>query len=392
MRALDPQASPAALLGAEIRELRLRHELSLAALGRLVHVSGDLIGKIEKADRRPQPDLVERLDGALDAGGRLSRLARDVLEDTLLANAVPVAMTTDTARSSLRDVIDVARCGDHAMNGAIDPTMLIAHARAAEDLHGATQRAERRPLCRSIAEAYQLAGWMYFDQGRPARAEQVLGLSRDWVQRADDHALAAFVLGPNLSFVATYGGDPALGVERAYGAVGWARRSGNRRLTAFTMAIGARAHARLREPRLCLDLLDQAENELDRHMPGEYDGGWLSVFDHAALDGHRGSCLLDLGRPAEAVERLTRQDHGAAHRFVRNRLIWHLDQVDALLDLHEIDQACTELASSAALLPAATPRVQRRFRAIGLRLANLPVTAPVVEATELLNSLTEANA
>jgi hypothetical protein len=71
---------------------------------------------------------------------------------------------------------------------------------------------------------------MYFDQVRPARAEQVLGWSRDWVQRAADHALAAFVLGPNLSFVATYGGDPALGVERAYGAtrLGAPQRGGDR--------------------------------------------------------------------------------------------------------------------------------------------------------------------
>ena len=220
----------------------------------------------------------------------------------------------------------------------------------------------------------------------------MLGRSRDWVQRAADHALAAYVLGPNLSFVATYGGDPALGVERAYGAIGWARRSGNRRLTAFTLAIGARAHARLGESTLCLELLDQAGGELDRHAPDERDGGWLSVFDHAALDGHRGSCLLDLGRPAHAVTSLTRQDHAAAPQFVRNRVIWHLDRVDALLDLREFDQACAELVTATAALPAATPRVRRRFRAIGLRLATLPATAEVRSAIELLDGAIAATA
>lgn len=288
-------------------------------------------------------------------------------------------------------MIDNTRRDDHAMNGPANPATLVAHARAADTLFGAVRKSERKALARSIAEAYQLAGWMCFDQGRPTRAEQVLGLSRDWVQRANDHALAAYVLGPNLSFVATYGGDPALGMERAHGSIGWARRSGNRRLTAFTMAIGARAHARLHEPRLCLDLLGQAEAELDRHVPDENDGGWLSVFDHAALQGHRGSCLLDLGRPAEAVEQLARQDRGTGGQFVRNRLIWHLDRVDALLDLSEIDQACADLIGAAALLPAVTPRVRRRFRTIGLRLGDLPATAPVLEAKELLDSLTEVH-
>jgi len=70
------------------------------------------------------------------------------------------------------------------------------------------------------------------------------------------------------------------------GAIGWARRSGNQRLTGFAIAIGARAHARLGETDLCLDLLDEAGAQLERHDPDAHR--WLSVFDRAALDGRRG--------------------------------------------------------------------------------------------------------
>jgi transcriptional regulator with XRE-family HTH domain len=66
--------SVAEFLGTEIRLLRTRAGWSLNELGRRVIVSGDLLGKVEKAHRRPQPDLLERLDAVFDTGGVLTRL------------------------------------------------------------------------------------------------------------------------------------------------------------------------------------------------------------------------------------------------------------------------------------------------------------------------------
>lgn len=399
MRALDPQASPAALFGAELRALRQRRGLSLAAVGRLVHVSGDLVGKIEKADRRPQADLVTRLDLALAAGGTLVHLGRDAARednggdaDLPVTVAVPV-LSPDDAETRLRLVIDAIRGGDHAMSDPGDPGTLVAHACAAEKVLPRVGRHKRVRLHASIAEAHQLAGWMSFDHGHPRRAEQFLGTARSWAERAADPALAAFVLGPSLSFISTYSGNPARGVERAYGAIGWARRSGNHRLTGFTMAIGARAHARLGETGLCLDLLDQAATELARHDPDGHDTAahlWLSVFDRAALDGHRGSCLLDLERPGLALQPLAEQDRNAPHQFVRNRVIWQLDRIDALLRLGEIDNACADLFAATTTATAITPRVLRRFRAIGLRLDALPRTATTADALDRLRALSAA--
>lgn len=394
LRALDPRASPAALFGAELRAARQRRALSLAAVGRLVHVSGDLIGKIEKADRRPQPDLVLRLDRALEADGTIERLGRGLVDDDLAGDLEPSdhgpVLAPDDASARLRQVVDSVRHGDHAMDDRTDPTMLLNHARAAEQVLPRVGRDMRALLHAGIAEANQIAGWMSFDHGHPRRAERLLGTARGWVERAADPGLAAFVLGPNLSFVATYGGNPALGVERAYGAIGWARRSGNHRLTGFTMAIAARAHARLRETDLCLDMLDQAGAELDRHDPDAHH--WLSVFDRAALDGHRGSCLLDLGQPARALTPLDEQERASPHHFVRNRAIWRLDRVDALLSLGETDTACTDLSTVVDTSTAVSPRVLRRFRAVGLRLDALPRSASTTDALDRLRLLTAAHA
>ena len=75
-RPLDPGASASAHFGALLRRWRLAAGLSQAELGRRVHVSGDLIGKLEKAARRPASELVSRLDVVLAASGTLMAAAQ----------------------------------------------------------------------------------------------------------------------------------------------------------------------------------------------------------------------------------------------------------------------------------------------------------------------------
>lgn len=58
-RALDPSASAQAFLGARLRYWRERRGLSQDELGRLVHVSGDLLGKVERAQRRATAALID---------------------------------------------------------------------------------------------------------------------------------------------------------------------------------------------------------------------------------------------------------------------------------------------------------------------------------------------
>lgn len=74
-RQLQPYASADAYFGAQLRSWRTRAGLSQADLARQVHVSGDLIGKIEKAQRRAHPRLATDLDAALAADGALTRSA-----------------------------------------------------------------------------------------------------------------------------------------------------------------------------------------------------------------------------------------------------------------------------------------------------------------------------
>jgi hypothetical protein len=64
-RELTPLESALYFFGAELRHWRTVRELSQAALGRLTHDSGALIGKIEKCERFPRLRKVNGFLGAL---------------------------------------------------------------------------------------------------------------------------------------------------------------------------------------------------------------------------------------------------------------------------------------------------------------------------------------
>ncbi|MFG3339502.1 helix-turn-helix domain-containing protein [Glycomyces sp. NPDC048151] len=73
---LNPERGLPEWFGAELRHHRRRAGLSQDDLGQRVHFSGDLIGKIEKADRTCSLALAEDLDRVLETDGVLARAWR----------------------------------------------------------------------------------------------------------------------------------------------------------------------------------------------------------------------------------------------------------------------------------------------------------------------------
>ncbi|MGH3914322.1 MAG: helix-turn-helix domain-containing protein, partial [Pseudonocardiaceae bacterium] len=73
-RELTPYVSVRHFFGAELRRCRLGAGLSHDRLGALINYSGDLIGKVEKAERAPTAALAEACDELLSTGGWLGRL------------------------------------------------------------------------------------------------------------------------------------------------------------------------------------------------------------------------------------------------------------------------------------------------------------------------------
>lgn len=156
-----------------------------------------------------------------------------------------------------------------------------------------------RRLAAVTADTAMQSGWYAFDSGRHGQAQQLfLGALRAAHASGDSRLRAGA-----LSFLAIHGysvGDPREAVTAARTAQ---HSIGNRdapALRAMLLTRLARGHARLREERHALAALEEAE-ELCSRGPGEDDPHWLYWINRGEILGQRGSCFLELGRPAEAA-------------------------------------------------------------------------------------------
>ena len=104
-RLLHPERSALARFGYELRKRRKALGLSQAKFGTLVHVSGDLVQKIECGDRRPGSDFAERCDRAFGAQGALVLLWEEAEAEAHLSRHADDA---DSASVGIARPLDLA--------------------------------------------------------------------------------------------------------------------------------------------------------------------------------------------------------------------------------------------------------------------------------------------
>jgi transcriptional regulator with XRE-family HTH domain len=89
-RVFGSSASPARVLGSELRYYRMKAGMSQTELAARLYCSDDLVGKVERGDRIPTEDFIAACDAIpeLDTRGELIRLRED-LKDHLTYQATP---------------------------------------------------------------------------------------------------------------------------------------------------------------------------------------------------------------------------------------------------------------------------------------------------------------
>ncbi|MFF0332650.1 helix-turn-helix domain-containing protein [Streptomyces fimicarius] len=83
IQTLDPDASPLAYYGAELRRHREAQGLTQPQLGSAIFCTGSLVGQVETTKKVPTRDFSERVDAALGTDGVFSRLVGLVLRSQL---------------------------------------------------------------------------------------------------------------------------------------------------------------------------------------------------------------------------------------------------------------------------------------------------------------------
>jgi tetratricopeptide (TPR) repeat protein len=197
-------------------------------------------------------------------------------------------------------------------------------------------------LFRVAADLAQLGGWAAADCGHHSAAQRHFLTALRLAHDAGDLPLATGVwAGLSLQAVFTgHPGDALAAVDAADSAAGRATR----RTRAMLATRRARALAGTGDEAACRRALDDARDLLsgcdgDTGRAGSGDPGWLYWFDGAELDAQAGTALLDLGRPAEALELLEGALTALDPSHLRDRAIYAARAATARLRVGDRDGA-----------------------------------------------------
>jgi tetratricopeptide (TPR) repeat protein len=340
LRELTPARSVAHALGAELRRLRVEHGLSQTALGELIHHSGALVGKVEKAERFPTAEFCELVDAALRTGGRLARMrpAADPRHDSGPLCFVDPSWTVSASLRALKDLTGepVDRREFLALTGSALAGIVV---------NWATQQ----QLFGLIAEAARLCGWLHLDadRGGPAQAFYVTAL-RCSADAADPLTGAHILAG--MGFQAMLAGRTADALSLLGSAQDRAGRLASPRLEALLASRQARAHARAGDQRACGRALNRAETALEKARDSNAEPDWIYYFDEAELAAQAGACWADLRQPDRARPLLDEALDNLASQYVRDRTIYHARSAQTHLHSGNLDLACHDLTAAAELV------------------------------------------
>ncbi len=227
----------------------------------------------------------------------------------------------------------------------------------------------RSKLLSLLADIRRCNAWMLFNLNDFKGADYYYSQARNAAHQADDDAMCSMVLA-NWSQLATWRGDPRLGVEHALGALAWGQRAGSKLLTAYACDVGARAYAavvrrsakgeRRKDHTRCFRSVDQAQRELHGADAGDPGARLVPFYGEGQYLSTKTGCLLDTGDPAQALQVAATAAAGIDPTFVRNVAYIRLKTAQAHLQLRDIEKACEELGEAARLAGHNTsPRLVR---------------------------------
>lgn len=360
-RDLAPLVSAWHFFGAELRKCRVSRGLSQRRLGALALSSGDLICKIEKAERKPTLDLARRLDAALHTGQTFQRLWRAAgkptgsshsdspLDDLGTRWATTVADTVKTIgrlwradlerRSAIVGSAWVAAGFAMSSTAWLQPENDVDLSRESGRRVGQAEVAALWAMCQAFADADHRLGGGYarstvvhyvtdvvcpllegsysdeIGRGLMAAAARICDLSGFMAFDSGRQGLAQRQYIQALR-LAKASGDRALGVhiladmsmqalylrapealDLAEAGVRTARGCRSYASVARCLALKARAHARRGDAAACGRSMNEAESALAKVRPDE-EPAWIRFFDHHQLYAEFVYAADDLGHAA----------------------------------------------------------------------------------------------
>ncbi len=206
-----------------------------------------------------------------------------------------------------------------------------------------------RPQLLSLYSHHSLqAGWLLYDLDDFDGAGYYFEHARATAHDAENSELGAFVL-CMMSHLATWSGQPRVGIDHAVAAQGWAAQTDEPRLQAYAADVAARAYAGVEQKTLCLRQLEHVERSLARVSDGVAEDSVAHFYSNGQFAGTRSLCLLQLRDTQGALNAAQEALATADPAFVRNFAFTHLYLGEAYTAAGGIHEAAAAIGEAAAL-------------------------------------------
>lgn len=302
--------------------LRASHTISAAQsmlIGDETHqrLVTDLIDWARTMNRR---DVLQWLawaaQSALSAMPMLTNLDSDERERTIRAIAQPERFDEMVA-GHIEAILWRAMRQDDALGpqAALD-TVLSQREIVKGIMVGAPSEDTRKRLITLFANLSRFAGWLAFDLGNYNAANRYYEEARSAAHEARNTELGVLVL-CNMSHLATWRGQPRVGIDHAVAAQGWAMRISDPKLLAYAYDVAARAFARDGAEKAAMTSIEHAEAALAGDNIG-YPSEWAYFFSAGQLLSTKSACLLSLGKADQAATLAQESLNRIDAPFVRN--------------------------------------------------------------------------
>src|SRR5690606_2876268 len=365
---------PMTPFGTELRRLRLEKGWTLNDLSKEVHFSKGYLSKVENGHKAASSAFARTCDNALGAGGRLASLVQGGRACRPVGGAAPgdglpapsgaghdfgrealgigaasiLGLRSDGGRqrhalrspdvlSPFRLLFDQLRAvGRCTGPSSVLPTV-VAQTQALTGLAERSAAKPRRAALLLASRNAEYGGWMAQENGDDRAALWWTGQAVRLAEAAGDPELRGYAL-VRRACVAMYAHDGVGTVALARQAR--ADRSLSPRVRAIAAEREAQGHALLGDEVGCFRALERAAAEAER-ADGEGDGRpRLGSGIPDRLGAATGWCLYDLGRPAEAADRLDAVLAGPPGAAARARARFGIRAALARAASGDTDRAC----------------------------------------------------
>lgn len=348
----------------EINNPSTAREPSDQEYDRLIH---SLIKWAAQVKRRDALALVGAAATAAYASPAFELFHSEELHRVALAIADPARVDEATVAHFEAVIQHVMRQEDVLGPQPVLETMIAQHRLLRSLLSDGVPERIRGRMLSVLANAGRSIAWMLFNLNDFSGAEHYQAHARAAAHQAGDDAVCSHVLA-SWSHLATWRGDPRLGLEYALAAQRWSRGTGEPLLAAYAYGLEARAHAALvrrtganggRDHLDCLRALDRSRSALGKASDG-VESTRVYFYSEATYLGARARCLLALNKPAAALELAMTSLPSLNPALVRDAAYTHLYAARAHVQLRNIEEACEEIGKAAALARRNTsPRLTR---------------------------------